>query len=83
MWEFESIKAGRMLLKYLPRIKTKVVIIQAGKDHLVDVEGYTDTVLKNLKGVRIIRYEDSKHEVFNSTPKMKYDFYKRFFEELN
>ena len=83
MWEFESIKAGKMLLKYLPRIKTEVVIIQAGKDHLVDVEGYTDTVLKNLKGVRIIRYEDSKHEVFNSTPKMIYDFYKRFFEELN
>lgn len=82
-WEFESIKADRKLLRHLDKIKADVVIFQAGNDHLVDVEAYTDRAIKKIGSCSIIRYEESKHEVFNAYQEIIEDFYKRFFLELS
>jgi len=78
-WVLASFKATEKLLENADKIKCNLLIFQAGRDHLVDTYGYTNDILKKVENVSIIRYEDSKHEIFNATTPIRHDFYNRLF----
>jgi len=82
-WVIESIKATNMAIKYAGRLTADITVFQAGNDHLVDVEGYTDELLKKRPDIKVYRYADSKHEIFNATDAIRTDFYGRLLHELS
>lgn len=77
-WVFESLAATKKVQENFSKIKAeKVLLVQAGLDHLVDVKGYTPKLLEdvtNVKDFQVIRYEEAKHEVFNGTQPIVEDF---------
>lgn len=80
-WSLASLSATKKLVKNAYRIKTPLLVFEAGNDHLVDPTGYTDFLAK-VPQAEHIKYETSKHEIFNSTADVRADYYKRIFDWL-
>ena len=75
-------KATRKLLARAGKINIPVNIMTAGDDHLIDSAGYDDFV-KKVPSAKVHRYEHSRHEIFNSDVRSRFDYYKKVFEILD
>ncbi|MDD6551489.1 MAG: alpha/beta fold hydrolase [Lachnospiraceae bacterium] len=80
-WSLASLSATKELIKNAGSISTPLLVFEAGNDHLVDPTGYTDFLAK-VPQAEHIKYETSKHEIFNSTDDVRADYYKHIFDWL-
>ena len=81
-WSLASLSATKKLIKDAWQIKTPLLVFEAGNDHLVDPTGYTD-FLDKVPNAEHIKYDTSKHEIFNSTDDVRYDYYSHLFKTLD
>ena len=78
-WTRASIKATDYLDKNLEKIKTPVLLFEAGRDNKVEASGIQ--ALRNRgKNVQYEYLSESKHEIFNSTDKDRVRYYKILFD---
>ncbi len=80
-WGVASMKVSRKIKKEAHQIKIPLTIFAAGKDHLVDPQGFED--FKQLVPQTNIRwYPTSKHEIFNADEEVRYKYYQELFQIL-
>ncbi|MBQ4416487.1 MAG: alpha/beta hydrolase, partial [Butyrivibrio sp.] len=77
-WAIAAIEATRRLLRDAPRIRTKVVLLTAGNDALVNPAGY-EAFMKRVPGTVRKTYPASKHEVYNADDETRMRFYDDLF----
>lgn len=73
-WAIASMKAIKTFHKHTGQIKVPVLVFQAGKDTMVDIKGQ-DRFLSEYSGAEIVRFPESKHEIFNSVTEDRQGFY--------
>lgn len=73
-WAIASMKGVKVFHKNADKIRVPVLILQAGKDTMVDISGQ-DRFQKENPHVRIERFPNAKHEIFNSTTEDRSRFY--------
>lgn len=78
-WTRASIKAIKQVHKHAGEIKVPVLMFQAGLDGMVKPEGQAAFVSETGQ-TELIRYETSKHEIFNATWDVRKDYYRRIFD---
>lgn len=81
-WVKASIKAIKTLHKNADRIKTPILLLQAGLDTKVKNEGQ-DKFCKEVENIEFVRFDGSKHEIFNALYKDRVNYYKKIFEWIN
>ena len=81
-WAVASMKAAKQLLRKAGKISVPVNIMIAGDDHLIDPAGY-DEFIKRVPLAGVHRFELSRHEIFNSDDRSRFDYYKKVFEILD
>lgn len=82
-WTWTSMKAVKKSKKNLNRIKTPVLLCQAGLDDKVDNRGQ-DYFIAHRPDVRFEKFPKSKHEIFNAATEERERYYRTvlsFFEE--
>ncbi len=80
-WTRASVKATDKLVKNADRIKTPILLLEAGLDTMVDNDGH-EAFIEGCKCAKIIRYADSKHEIFNALTKERTKYYIDIFDFL-
>lgn len=83
-WARASIKGVKRAQRDATKIKVPVLLFQAGLDGMVKPAGQL-RFAETCKRVRFVRYDDSKHEIFNALEETRKDYYQRifsFYEEL-
>ena len=80
-FEFLKLTKEVTLPENCRKVKAKVLLFQAGNDPLVEPSGQLRFARK-ASDVRIVRYEKSKHEIFNATEEIRRDYYARIFRFL-
>ena len=80
-WAMAGMSVTRKILKRAANVKIPVLLFQAGNDPLVEPSGQLRFARK-ASDVRIVRYEKSKHEIFNATEEIRRDYYARIFRFL-
>ena len=81
-WTVASVRAIKKAHKDAGKIKTPILLFQAGQDTMVKPEGQNRFV-QETKQTRMVRFEDSKHEIFNALEEVRKPYYKNIFEFLN
>ncbi|MBR0171661.1 MAG: alpha/beta fold hydrolase [Lachnospiraceae bacterium] len=76
-WAIAAIEATRRLIRDASRVRTKMVLLTAGNDALVDPGGY-EAFMKRVPGTVRKTYPASKHEVYNADDATRM----RFFDDL-
>ena len=74
-WISAARDATTKLMKNIKKVKTPILLLQAGKDTMVDLHEQTKFDAKNAK-VTLLEYKDSKHEIFNATKDIRDKYYK-------
>lgn len=69
-WLKESIKAGRNVWKNRKKIKIPMMLLQAGKDALVDNKRQ-DKLCHSLPNCKILKFKDAKHEIFQEEEELR------------
>lgn len=83
-WLYEALDNIDFLLKNEDdnKIKTPILLFQAGKDSLVGAKGHT-----KFKGIcencNIIRYEKGKHDLYLENDEILFDYMNKIFDFLN
>jgi lysophospholipase len=77
-WVRAAISATKSLMAKADRVKVPVLICQAGKDTMVDITGQDDFASR-AADVRIVRFPESKHEIFNANGSILEDYYAAMF----
>ena len=83
-WSREAFNVSKKILKNACLVKIPVIIMQAAEDTLVIPEAQ-DEFAKLVDSCTVIRYEGSKHEIFNATDDIIIEYYRnvfRFFEGI-
>jgi lysophospholipase len=80
-WVRASVKAIRRAHKEEAKIRIPILLFQAGLDGMVKPEGQ-EAFVRETGQTELVRYENSKHEIFNATADVRQDYYKRIFEFL-
>ncbi|MDC1174587.1 alpha/beta fold hydrolase [Bacteriovoracaceae bacterium] len=62
-WLKESIRAGRTIWRNRKKIRIPIMLLQAGKDALVD-NSRQDKFCRDLPNCKILKFKDAKHEIF-------------------
>ena len=78
-WSRECFNVSKKILKNASLVKIPVIIMQASEDDLVVPEAqnvFTDLV----PSCRLVRFEGSRHEIFNATDEIILDYYHQVFE---
>ena len=78
-WTLASLKAVRKLQKNACRVKTPILLFQAGKDTTVKPGGQIRFANKS-KHTRLILMPDSKHEIYNANVEIRKKYYQYMFE---
>ena len=76
-WTRASIKATKQIARDAGKVQIPVLLCQAGRDTMVRAEGQ-EYFAKNSGNTRIVRFPDSKHELFTAT----YDIMLPYYEEV-
>lgn len=78
-WSRESVNVSKKILKNADLVKIPVIIMQASMDTLVMPEAQNEfaSIAPNCE---LIRFEGSKHEIFNATDDIILDYYNRVFD---
>ena len=77
-WSKEAVNVSKKILKNASLVEIPVIIMQAAMDTLVAPEAQ-NTFSERAKDCRVIRFEGSKHEIFNATDDIILDFYTEVF----
>lgn len=80
-WTMAAAKSASDIKKKAHTITTPILLCQAGLDSLVQ-PGPQKTFARTAKNVKLIKYNASKHEIFNATEDIRKDYYKEIFEFL-
>lgn len=80
-WSREAFNVSKKILKNASLIKIPVIIMQAALDTLVISEAQ-DLFVDKLSNGKIVRFEESKHEIFNATDEIILDYYNEIFNFL-
>ena len=78
-WSRESINVSKKILKNADLVKIPVIIMQASMDTLVMPEAQNEFA-RLASDCQVIRFEGSKHEIFNATDDIILDFYNIVFD---
>ena len=71
----------KKLHKDASKIKTPILLFQAGKDTLVNPEGH-NAFIKETNMAKLVVYPESKHEIYNAFWDVRVDYFRRIFEWL-
>lgn len=77
-WTCAGLDMEPVVLKNASRIRVPVIMFQAGRDHLVEPSAQ-DAFAKRAGHLEFVRYEKSKHEMFNADDEVRFDYYGRVF----
>ena len=77
-WARASIAATKRLLKEAGKAEIPVLLLQAGKDNMVKPEGQEDFA-RQSKDTRLVKFPESKHEIFNATDEIREAYYQEIF----
>lgn len=77
-WARASLRATRRLEKYADRVKIPVLLLQAGKDTMVKPGGQEEFAARS-KNTKLVRFPESKHEIFNGTARIRERYYREVF----
>lgn len=78
-WTRASIYATRKIARNADKVKIPVLLCQAGKDTMVRPEGQ-EYFAEHSKNTRLIRFPESKHELFTATYDIMLPYYKEVFD---
>lgn len=81
-WIRASIKATKRLFKGLDNIKIPILLLEAGKDTMVDNSAH-DEFADRVPTTKTLVFPNSKHEIFNSVSEDRYAFYTTIFEWID
>lgn len=77
-WTRASIRAIRQVHKHADQIRIPVLLFQAGLDGMVKPAGQ-EAFVRETAQTQLVRFETSKHEIFNATEDVRREYYKRIF----
>ncbi|SDI53710.1 lysophospholipase [Pseudobutyrivibrio sp. 49] len=78
-WIREALNVSKKILKNAHLIEIPVILMQASKDTLV-MSDAQEHFCQKAKNCKLIRFEGSKHEIFNATDEIIQDYYSKIFE---
>ena len=80
-WAMAALSASKEIIKNASAIAIPVLLFQAGKDTMV--ENYAQDMLayKN-KHIQLVRFDESRHEIFNATDDIRLKYYNWIFKFL-
>ena len=78
-WTRASVSATKQVVRNASKIAIPVLLFQAGLDTMVEARGQNEFA-KAAANVELIRYDESKHEIFNSLDYIRRDYYKKIFD---
>lgn len=82
-WTNAAMKSSEEIQRHVGNIHIPILLFQAGQDTFVQPEAQ-DWFVEHSEQTRIIRFPESKHEIFNATDKIRNEFFDNiftFFEE--
>ena len=77
-WGYASFRTTPKILKDAGKIDIPVLLLTSGSDALVDSKGHYKFAY-STPNTEFIIYEGAKHELYNGTPEILEDYYKRIF----
>ena len=80
-WSREAFNISKKILKNAPKVQIPVILCQAGRDTLVALEPQNEFV-RLCQSVKLVRFEESKHEIFNATDEIIMEYWKTIYEFL-
>lgn len=80
-WTLAAQRAAKKAVRNAKKVVTPTLLVQAGQDSLVKPEGQL-RFARASSDIRLIRYEESKHEVFNALTPIREAYYKEVFSFL-
>lgn len=81
-WTEASVRATEKLRRNAGKISVPVLLFQAGRDTMVKPKGQ-ELFCKKAKNVQCVRFEQSKHEIFNGTEDILESYYEKIFDFLD
>ncbi len=78
-WGREAFNVYKKILKNANLVKIPVILMQASQDTLVAPEGQEE-FSKMAENCTLIRFEGSKHEIFNATDDIILEYYEKVFD---
>lgn len=78
-WIKAGIKACRILRKNIDSVAIPVLLCQAGKDSMV-LPWAHDYASEHCDRIRLVRFDESKHEIFNATSDIREEYYMLVFD---
>ena len=80
-WAMAALDASKVMLKNASKIEIPVLLFQAGQDGMV--ENYAqDILIHKNKHIQLVRFNDSRHEIFNATDEIRRKYYSWIFQFL-
>ncbi|MCR4694699.1 MAG: lysophospholipase [Pseudobutyrivibrio sp.] len=80
-WAREALNVSKKILKKAKLIKIPVILMQASQDTLVVNKAQNDFA-DRVSSCRLLRFEGSKHEIFNASDDIIIDYYEALFSFL-
>ena len=80
-WAAASFRATAKVLKEAGRIQIPILLFSAGNDALVDNEGHA-VFADRTANTEWVFYEGAKHELFNASDRIRWNYYARIFRFL-
>ena len=81
-WTRASIKASNQCLADAGKIKIPILLCEAGLDTLVDNDGHT-VFVASTDNTTLRAFPESKHEIFNGTPKIREEYWNEVFDYID
>ena len=78
-WASAAHKCAYEIKKNADKVETPILLFQAGNDTLV-LPMAQEKFAKKSKNTKMVIFEDSKHEIYNSTDENRKEYYKRIFD---
>ncbi len=81
-WAREAFNVSKKIIKNANSIKIPVILMQAALDRLV-VNEEQNKFFNLVPSCKLMRFEGSKHEIFNATDDIILDYYTKLFEFID
>lgn len=81
-WVMAADRVTSRILKGASRIKVPVLLCQAGMDTLVEAEPQQH-LAELSENIEFVRFDKSKHEIFNATEDVRLEYYSKLMEFFN
>lgn len=80
-WTLASINAVQKLQRHAKRVKTPILLFQAGKDTTVKAGGQI-RFARQSENTEVVLLPASKHEIYNATTEIRRQYYQKIFAYL-